>query len=135
MSPSPDGSCPPSDAARPLLRRRHRLRSSKCIRETYDQGSRQVGDYMVLWVRNAGDSCCRLAVVASRKVGHAVKRNRAKRRIREVFRLHRHLLCSDMDLVIVCRYTTGSADWNALCEEFITLARRSGVLRADAGAS
>lgn len=134
MSAPPDGSLFPSDAARPLLRRRHRLRSNKLIRETYDQGNRQVGDFMVMWVRNAGDSCCRLAVVASKKVGNAVKRNRAKRRVREAFRLHRHLLRTDVDLVIVCRYTAGAADWNAFCEEFITLARRSGVLQADAEA-
>lgn len=134
MSASPDGCSLLPDAARPLFRRRHRLRSSKRIRETYSQGHRQVGQTMVIWVRHAADSRCRLAVVASKKVGPAVQRNRAKRRIREVFRLHRHLLCPNVDLVIVCRYTTGRADWNLLCEEFITLARRSGVLLAEAEA-
>ena len=130
MPAHPDGCSPPSAAPRALLRRRHRLRSSRDIRETYDQGHRHVGKFMVVWVRHAGDSCLRLAVVASKKVGNAVLRNRAKRRMREVFRLHRHLLVPDVDVVLVCRYTAVDADWSAMCEEFLTLAQRSGILRA-----
>lgn len=43
----------------------------------------------------------RLGIVASRKVGNAVIRNRAKRRIRDVFRRHKHLGAPAMDIVII----------------------------------
>lgn len=42
----------------------------------------------------------RLGLVVSRKVGKAVVRNRVKRILREVFRLNKHKLKTDIDLVI-----------------------------------
>lgn len=43
----------------------------------------------------------RLGIIASRKVGNAVARNRAKRKIREIFRRHKDLGAQDMDIVVI----------------------------------
>ncbi|MDH3256125.1 MAG: ribonuclease P protein component [Nitrospinota bacterium] len=43
----------------------------------------------------------RLGIIASRKIGNAVDRNRAKRKIREIFRRHKHLGERDMDIVVI----------------------------------
>ena len=43
----------------------------------------------------------RLGIIASRKVGNAVARNRAKRKIREIFRRHKNLGQRDMDIVVI----------------------------------
>lgn len=45
----------------------------------------------------------RLGMVVSRKVGSAVVRNRWKRNLREAFRLEKHNLPQDADLVVVPR--------------------------------
>ena len=45
----------------------------------------------------------RLGVVASRRVGNAVRRNRAKRLLREAFRQNQHRLPPSCDLVLVAR--------------------------------
>lgn len=45
----------------------------------------------------------RLGVIASRKVGNAVKRNRAKRLFREIFRLNQETLPSECDVIIIVR--------------------------------
>lgn len=46
---------------------------------------------------------CRLGVIASRRVGNAVKRNRGKRIIRELFRIHEEKLPAGCDIVIILR--------------------------------
>jgi ribonuclease P protein component len=43
----------------------------------------------------------RLGIIASRKTGNAVNRNRAKRKIREIFRRHKNLGKRDMDIVVI----------------------------------
>ncbi|NIP99743.1 MAG: ribonuclease P protein component [Nitrospinaceae bacterium] len=43
----------------------------------------------------------RLGIIASKKVGNAVARNRAKRKIREIFRRHKHLGEQAVDIVVI----------------------------------
>lgn len=45
----------------------------------------------------------RLGVIASRRVGPAVDRNFAKRRLREVFRLHQEKLPESCDIVLIAK--------------------------------
>ena len=45
----------------------------------------------------------RLGIVASRKVGPAVVRNRCKRLVREAFRLHPEVFPAGIDVVIIVR--------------------------------
>ena len=83
---------------------------------------------MVLWIRRGDRAGLRLAVVSSRKVGGAVVRNRARRRIREAFRLDRHLMKGDVDVVIVARRAVNSAAFADLQCELRSLARRAGLI-------
>jgi ribonuclease P protein component len=49
----------------------------------------------------------RVCVIASTAaVGHAVLRNRAKRRLREIFRAQQHLVPAGCDLLLVARHAT-----------------------------
>ncbi len=109
------------------LGRRRRLLSSRCFQETFTQGRRYPGRYMILWTRQAPDAARRLGVVSNRRVGGAVERNRARRRLREVFRLNRGMLTGTADIVLVARAGCGAAPWRDLVEDFCRLARRAGI--------
>lgn len=61
----------------------------------------------------------RFGVIASRRVGNAVKRNRGKRLMRELFRLHEDCLPQSVDLVVVLRSGYDRFDFGELESRFI----------------
>ena len=72
----------------------------------------------------------RFGVVTTRKVGSAVERNRARRRLREIFRLHRSLMPAGLWMVVVLRRAAATTTYAALLEEWRVLAGRAGYLKA-----
>lgn len=116
---------------RATLGRAQRLRSDREIREGYRQGRCRVGRLMVLWLRSGSDASLRLAVVSSRKVGNAVARNRARRRLREAFRRNRGRFDGEVDIVLVARRRIVDAEASAVEAELLDLAGRAGLLRKD----
>jgi ribonuclease P protein component len=80
-------------------------------------------------VRAPPSSPARLGVVASRKVGPAVARNRAKRLVREAFRLHPEVFPGGVDVVIIVRPGTHLLGLAELAAEVVNagpmLARRA----------
>jgi ribonuclease P protein component len=60
----------------------------------------------------------RLGVTASRKIGGAVQRNRAKRLIREAFRAVFPELPSALDIVVIVRRPLGERKMQAILEEW-----------------
>ncbi len=45
----------------------------------------------------------RLGLITSKKVGNAVCRNKAKRRLREIFRTNKHKLTSGLDIIFILK--------------------------------
>lgn len=67
----------------------------------------------------------RLGVVASRKVGNAVVRNRAKRVWREVFRLNQQQLPIDCDVLVIVRKGAAQASRAEVEALFLEAAQRA----------
>ena len=113
------------------LGRPQRLIPSALFHEAYDHGRRQFGRFMVLWLRSGEGASLRLGVVTGRKVGEAVDRTRARRRLREVYRLHRHLFGGPWDVVLIGRRAVLEASWADLSAELLALARQAGLMTGD----
>ncbi len=79
------------------------LRKSREFNRVYQCGNRLRGDGFAVIYLNGEQQETRLGISVQRKVGNAVRRNRIKRIIREVFRLNRHLFPSNSDVVIAIR--------------------------------
>jgi ribonuclease P protein component len=109
------------------LARHQRLTRSSLFRETYDAGEKQVGRLMVLYVRRGEGAALRLGVVASRKVGHAVARARARRRLREAYRRQRHRLHGEVDIILVARAALLEAEWPTVMGDLEALLKRAGL--------
>ena len=110
------------------LGRDRRLLHAKGFREAYAQGRRFVGRCMVLWLRQGPGAGLRLGVVSSRRVGGSVERNRARRRLREAYRRHRHLFRGEVDVELVARQAVVKAPWRDVVADLLGLAERAGLL-------
>lgn len=77
-----------------LLKRREYLAVQR-------RGRRYFTPYFVLLWTHGATPWTRLGITASRKVGRAVQRNRAKRLVREVFRRNKGQLPRALDIVII----------------------------------
>ncbi len=73
----------------------------------------------------------RLGVIASRRVGNAVVRNRLKRQIREIFRLNQEKLIRGVDIVIVLKAAAYRFEYEELEKRFLHAAKRAHILESD----
>ncbi len=84
--------------------------------------------YMVLYARRNRTDTNRVGITVGKKLGKAHIRNRARRRLREVYRLNEALLTPGWDIVIVARSKSVEAEFAKLTKSFLTLARKAGLL-------
>jgi ribonuclease P protein component len=112
-----------------------RFRPSEHIRrraefeQAYETGARVSGRYMTVFARATTEPSARLGIAATRKIGGAVVRNRAKRRVRELFRQTKP--AASLDIVVVPRREFLDAPFASLEREFTALLDR--VARAAGG--
>ena len=84
------------------------------------------------WQSLKPDAPSRLGVITSRRIGKAHIRNRARRLMRECFRLHQHELLQPVDLVLVARRSIVGRGFHSVERHFLTLLKKAGLLPADA---
>ena len=92
-------------------------------KQIYDRGAKVHSRAFTLFRLANGLEAGRLGIAATRKLGGAVVRNRAKRLIREVFRHNK--LAPGFDIVIVPRRELLDTSLNALESEFRHTLERS----------
>ena len=100
-----------------------RLRRRADYQQVYERGARVHGRLLTLFTLSNELPVGRLGIAATRKLGGAVQRNRAKRLIREVFR--RNKLAPGFDVVVVPKRELLDASLTALETEFRHTLERS----------
>ena len=96
-----------------------RVRRRREFQQVFSRGIRQQGRYLTLLLLVNGRPEARLGIVASRKLGGAVVRNRAKRLIREMFRQNlQHHRGPGVDAVVIPRRELLDAPYSSLSHDF-----------------
>ncbi len=84
--------------------------------------------YLVLYARKNRTNTNRVGVTVGKKLGHAVVRNRVRRRLREVYRLNEDKFLPGWDIVVVARSRCIRADFQNLTDAYLSLAEKAGLL-------
>ena len=87
--------------------------------------------YLVLYARKNRTGTNRIGITVSKKLGHAVVRNRVRRRLREIYRLHEEQFQPGWDIVVVARSRSVDAPFQKLTGAYLKLAQKAGILRRD----
>jgi len=97
----------------------NRVRKRAEYLEIQGGGARVNGDCLVFIVmRREREAPLRLGITASRKIGGAVQRSRARRLIREAFREVFRELPAGLDIVVIVRRPLGDRKLHSVREEW-----------------
>jgi ribonuclease P protein component len=114
------------------LGRRMRIKQGRDFARVRRLGRRQAcGCFIANWQVLPPGSTTHLGVITARAIGNAVARARARRLLREVFRLHQHDLAQPVDFVLVAQRSIAGQKLAAVEETFLALLHRSGLMKSE----
>lgn len=86
-------------------------------------------DFVLIHLDNPQIKSPQAAVIASKKVGNAVKRNRAKRIVREIIRLERQDFTPGAQIIVICKPTITSVKFQDLQRKLTLTFKKAGVYK------
>jgi ribonuclease P protein component len=102
-----------------------RVRKRRDFQLAFERGTRVHGRYVTVLMSPTSSTSARLGIVATRKLGGAVERNRAKRLIREAFRQSVPPgVPPVVDAVVIPRRELFDASYSSLVADFRSTWRR-----------
>jgi ribonuclease P protein component len=115
-----------------LMGRAMRLKQARDFQRVRREGRRMAcGCFIANWQTLPPGAPVHLGVITAKKLGNAVIRARARRLLREVFRLHQHDFAQPVDLVLVAQKPIVGKNMIIVEEAFMKMLRNSNLLKTE----
>ncbi len=98
------------------------------FRRIYRKGRSAVSPCLVVYCQKNRRGQSRLGVTVSTKLGHAVVRNRVRRRLREIYRLNREKMPAGYDIIVVARVRAAETPYRKLERQYLRCLGELGLL-------
>lgn len=105
------------------------LNKNKDFRRTYTMGKYAFSKCLVTYVLKNRYKCIRVGMATGKKIGNAVKRNRARRILRAAFYEIQSKISNGLDIIFVARKETPSLKSYDVLKEMSYQLKKLGVLR------
>lgn len=114
-----------------LLSRDFRIRHNKEYRRIYAGGRRFSNRAGLIYVVKTKREPVRIGFVTTKHIGNAVARNRARRLMKEVYRLHRHELSPHCEAVLLAGVFLTTATYGEAEKALLALWRKAGMMERE----
>lgn len=104
------------------------LKSSDEFKNVFENGRYLVNEYFVVYYLKNGLDYNRVGFSSSKKIGVKVRRNRAKRLLKEVYRINERSISKGYDMVFIARENILKVNFHELEEAFILLLKRCSLI-------
>ena len=105
-----------------------RLRKNAQFSDVYRSHHSFANEYIIMYVRNNGETYNRVGVSISKKVGNSVVRHRVKRLVKEAFRNSENMFNSGLDIVFVAKKNAAVMTFDDAKKSLMDLAASHHIL-------
>jgi ribonuclease P protein component len=97
----------------------------------YSRGTAYHHKFFVLFVLPVNSAVRRVGIVAGKKVGGSVKRNRAKRLLREAYRLNKNKLIHGLDIVLIAKKMLPDLTFHEVEKNLLYIFKKANILKKE----
>lgn len=108
-----------------MLQRQYRMQKKTAFQTVFAQGRSYASRHVVIYIFKGSPS--KYGFIASKKVGNAIKRNRAKRLLREVVRLNSNHIKVDCQMILIARSAINNTSFKDVEKSVLYIWRKAGI--------
>ena len=105
------------------------LRDKQEFNRVYTKGSSHMNKWLVIHVMHSSNTKGKVGFTVGKKIGNAVTRNRIKRLMREVYRIHQHKILPEVSVILIGRQSLINANFNNIIKAFIDVCKKAKILK------
>ena len=114
-----------------MLKRINRLKKRYQFNYVYKSGEHYSGEHIVLYVASSKTKNIKVGLAVTKKVGHAVVRNKVRRRLREIIKKQVPNLKQNNNIIIVARDNINESSFEKLSNEFFKLIKKANLINEE----
>lgn len=108
-----------------MLQKKFRLRQKSSFKEVFEGGKNFSVKHVAIYVLKGPK---RFGFIASKKVGNSIQRNRARRLMREVIRLHLSEIRNDVQIILIARAGIRGVSYYEVENSMLNMLKKANVL-------
>lgn len=112
-----------------MLNKINRLKKRYQFSYVYKYGEHVSGNYIVLYFTTSKTKTIKVGFAVTKKVGHAVVRNKIRRRLREIVKNQLQNLMQNYNIIVVAKDNITNARFDELVNEFNKLTKKAQLIK------